>query len=642
MAPRHAPLLSRVLFVPMVVVLVAAVVFVFFRGQLLRHWERLWASEMQVAVRAVAADAQLRVNELTWRLRQIASGCLTRGAEGVANCLSELDQLRDRQPRMLRAAFLFDGTGRILALQPSIGNDLDQEAISRACRQALALRAVVVRVAETASLGRLLVALAPVVEAGRPGASRVAAVGLALDADALFDVPLRSLLSDGEGVAFLAAADGRLVALVGMDRIGSERRVEELVSGGSDLASTTQPWFPAKSGPFLGRLGERGEEVLGVTALFIASDETWTVSGVWPRRIVATAIRPPLLLVATGFAILAAGAVAMVSIWLRQRRTQVAALKDSERWRDPAERWDSELRWRGLADHNPTPVLSVRDSQVVGANLAAAQALGGNRRSLLGRDLFDLIAPEDRPAFSRWLADAAHGAITGKTFSGRLSAGGAGRAVRVEFKVEVAGEDSERLRYVSWQLAKPAESAEMLVQAVGAAVSHPLVFCDPDGNFIWANDAACERTGYSPSRFRGRSLLPAIDPADRRRIRVALGRAVRGRTSKGRVRMRSEGGEPLEGNFRAVPVQTGGQLWGVLFVATELPVESDAGEPADMHRDRVLSHLGTSLAHRLRNDMQALLGILGEEKASSAPDKDRKSTRLNSSHTTISRMPSSA
>ncbi|MFI5143002.1 MAG: PAS domain S-box protein [Thermoanaerobaculales bacterium] len=334
----------------------------------------------------------------------------------------------------------------------------------------------------------------------------------------------------------------------------------------------------------------------------------WEILRAGERGLSSTAIRSPLPVGGAGPTTLAVFAGVAGSVWFRRRRSASAGPVDAERY------------WRALADHNPMPVLSVQGVKVVGANLAAAEALGADRLSLLGRDVLDLIAPEDAAAFSHFLSDATHGGKTGASFPGKVS-GAADRELPVEFRVESVEEDGGRLCYVAWQPATAPEDSETWLRAIAAAVPHPLVFCDPDGNVVWSNDAACERTGYSPSRLRSRPLLPAIDPVDRRGIRVALGRARRGRPFRGHVRMRSESGELLEGRFRSVPVHSTGSLLGVLFVAMELTAEGDAGEFGDLRRDRVLSHLGTSLAHRLRNDLQALLGLLDKRTPSGASDQ---------------------
>ena len=284
---------------------------------------------------------------------------------------------------------------------------------------------------------------------------------------------------------------------------------------------------------------------------------------------------------------------------------------------DPPDRGLSTQPWQGLAEHSPAPVLAARGSEVVGANLAAASAFGCDRQELLGTDLFDLLLPEDRAGFTAFLNAAPEDGASRRTYSGTLATD----ATRVEIEVSPPGDERDPLRYISWRSATAPGGGERMLQALASAVPHPLVFCDPEGNLVWANDAACERTGYTPSRFRGRPLLPAIDPTDRRRIRVAFGRARRGRPTAGHVRMRSEAGELLEGDFRAVPVHSEGRLWGVLFVAMELTGPDRARDLPDAHRDRILSHLGTSLAHRLRNDLQALLGILTEPDRTAAPDQ---------------------
>ncbi len=327
---------------------------------------------------------------------------------------------------------------------------------------------------------------------------------------------------------------------------------------------------------------------------------------------------PPFCPAGGAPAILSGPFLALV-VWHRRRRGHSVAPNGLVGDQDAADRGQSENMWRSLADQNPMPVLCARGVEVVGANRAAADALGVDRSALMNGHLFDLIAPDDPRAFEISLAAGGQTGPSRHSFPGRLLVGPA-RDRPVEFEVTVAGGEREALRYVSWWRATPADDWERLLQALAPAVPYPLVFCDAEGNILWSNDAASQRTGYPPSRFRGRSPLPAVEPADWRRARVALGQARRGRIAQVQVRIRSADGELLEADFSAVPVRAGGTIRGVLFAAAELTPQGGASERADAHRDHVLSHLGTSLAHRLRNDLQALLGVLAEREKGGAGD----------------------
>ncbi len=135
--------------------------------------------------------------------------------------------------------------------------------------------------------------------------------------------------------------------------------------------------------------------------------------------------------------------------------------------------------------------------------------------------------------------------------------------------------------------------------------------CDPGGQLVWANSVFSEQVRVSAERFLGRSLLPLIAPSDRRLVGVLFGRARRGKPAEGKVCVVPVEGRPALLIVRAMPVQVAGELFGVLFVGTDITDrEREAGQQARTVRGEVLAGVATSVAHRLNNDFQALLGIL--------------------------------
>jgi len=174
----------------------------------------------------------------------------------------------------------------------------------------------------------------------------------------------------------------------------------------------------------------------------------------------------------------------------------------------------------------------------------------------------------------------------------------------------------ETLLHLSWQEMGGQRAAEVLLDTIAHAAPLGLVFTDTAGLLKWSNAAFSLRTGYEPASFHGRPLLPIVEPTHRRVAVAALARARRGRRGQGQLRIRCSDGELLNADFQVFPVSAGGQAMGALFVASE--VSGTAAATPDFPsaaRDRALSLLGTSLAHRLSNNFQALLGVLGELEA---------------------------
>ncbi|HUK14403.1 MAG TPA: response regulator, partial [Thermoanaerobaculaceae bacterium] len=175
--------------------------------------------------------------------------------------------------------------------------------------------------------------------------------------------------------------------------------------------------------------------------------------------------------------------------------------------------------------------------------------------------------------------------------------------------------EGEALTYASWEEIGALARAEARLQAVAGVVPSAVVLCDTGGDLVWANPAFTERSGYAGGSLGDRSLLTLVEPSDWRRMRAALGRARRGRASAGPLRVRAKDGRLIDARFKSAPVSLAGEVIGVVFVADPAGGPGGAAEAVEVRHNRVISALGASLAHRLRNDLQALLGVLAEQRA---------------------------
>jgi PAS domain S-box-containing protein len=315
-------------------------------------------------------------------------------------------------------------------------------------------------------------------------------------------------------------------------------------------------------------------------------------------------------------AVLAAGAVVAFAAWKRANAERQAAVREAQRWQALAQRRMRETRWRGLADHAGSPVVCLAGQRVVGANLHAAQELGrGDSDSLGGCDFLTFVVAADHDRVAAYLDDRRAQGGGSATVVAHLATSD-GRTFAAEVTATSVHEFDEAVVYVSWQGLQLRHRAEAVVEAIAAAAPLVLVVTDTSGNLAWANAALAERTGYDPRRFQGRPLLPIVEASHRRVVVSALSKARRGTPSGGQARIRREDGDVLTVEFRAFPVRAGADPTGVLFVASEVGGQRNDGRdfPAAA-RDRALSQLGTSLAHKISNNFQALLGILDQLEA---------------------------
>jgi PAS domain S-box-containing protein len=319
-------------------------------------------------------------------------------------------------------------------------------------------------------------------------------------------------------------------------------------------------------------------------------------------------------------AVLAAGIVAAAVAWRRANVERQAAVREAERWQALAQRRMRETRWRGLADHAGSPVVCLAGNRVVGANLRAVQELGrSDSDTLVGCNFLTFVVAADHDRIAAYLDDrvVAQGGGSATIVASLTTSNG--RTFAAEVTATSVHEFDEVVTYVSWKELQLRHQAEAVVEAVAAAVPLVLVLTDLSGNLVWTNSALFEWTGYEPRRFQGRPLLPIVEKPDRRVVVAAMSRARRGNPSSGQARIRCHDGTVLTMEFKAFPVRAGVDPTGVLFVASEVGGRrSDGSDFPAAARDRALSQLGTSLAHKVSNNFQSLLGILDELKTGNA------------------------
>ena len=420
---------------------------------------------------------------------------------------------------------------------------------------------------------------------------------------------LTELAGVSGGVAFLAAPGGEVLEVL------DEGRARSRPQGGGtdDIAWLRELLRDGKETPsrFAAPLHGIVEDVVAVTGPARVGQGTWTVGVLLPRASLLREARPFLLgggiIVLVLLAIGIAGAVGIA----RTREALTSAQRESERWRRLAEGSEREGRSRAVVDDAREPTVYLRDTRVTGANLAAARALEtGEVADLLGRSIFDFIPADERARVERFLVGRVAGANVPEQFQARLVTAHGGRRL-AEMVTSLVDRDGSVVEQLTWRDVTSRERAEALLRAVSGSVQACLALCNGEGELIWANPAFSEVARVSAERYLGRTLLPLIAPADRHRARTLLGRAKRGRPAEGQLRVTPAEGRAALIVVRAMPVQVAGELFGVLFVGTDITDrEREEQREARTLRGEVLANVATSVAHRLNNDFQALLGVL--------------------------------
>jgi PAS domain S-box-containing protein len=441
-------------------------------------------------------------------------------------------------------------------------------------------------------------------------------VGVAIDLGRLGTTLIEDLAVAGQGTAFLATEDGGLLLASGWDRSGPAGSLGELI-GPEWREALQRPAGEPDAKRWVVRLGAVGgrERLLGVSEPIGTAGGELVLGALVPAAWAVRGVRPILLGAMFLLAVFSAGAVTALVSWRRARAGQAASALEADRWRGLAERREREGRWRGLSDHSPAPVVCLLGTRVVAANLAAAVSLaGGERDRLVGQDFLAFAADSDREILRRQLErQRTDGDVRQSTVVRLRAAGGRDFVARVA----AAGmrEFDKDLVYVSWEEVGPGQPADAVLEALAGGIPLAVVLTDPSGNLIWANAAAFERGGDQLRRLKGQPLLRLVERSHWRVVLAALARARRGRTDGGHVRVVGKDGDVLPAEFKVFPVRTGEGVTGVMFVMAETgtPAAGSREFPAAA-RERALSHLATSLAHRVSNNFQGLLGFLEELK----------------------------
>ncbi|MBZ5588649.1 MAG: response regulator [Acidobacteriia bacterium] len=600
-----------------VVMSVAAIVLAISAGYLVfvdaaeRMLESTCIEQMAGSVGVLASRIHGQSAEVVAALSEIATRCASRGVGPEGECAADLDRLRHGLPALFAATILLDREGAILSSAPPRQWRADElAAIQEARREAGRGAGQSIRVSASAPRGGKTLFAVAAIPSDAP--TSVGAVGVAIDLNQVAIILLERAIPNPEGLAFLALQDGRLIGTVGGEQWRSVASLGDLL--GAEWAEVLRR-SEAASGSEHGVLRlatPTGHgRMLGVVEPVNVPGGRWMLGALVPAGSLVRGVRPILFGGAVLVVVTLAGIVAALAVSKRAIKGQASALLDANRWRDLAQQRQREGRWRGLADRCPTPVVCLSGSTVVAANLSAMESLGnGNPQQLVGTDFLGFAANEDRELLQRHLGDQGKAGATRRVTAVRLTTA-RGRTFVAEIAVTAVRELDEELVYVAWEEVGARRRGEAVLAAVAGVVPLALVLTDLSGNLLWANGAAFDLAGAELRRLQGRSLRSLVERSHLRVAISALARARRGTPAGGHVRVLGNGGTALAAEFKAIPVRTDGTPTGVLFVLSEIETPPDGGrESSAVTRERALAQLSTSLAHRVRNDFQALLGLL--------------------------------
>ena len=574
-----------------------------------RLFEDAYAERIEGSARSVATRLRQHAAAVLGQLGEIAARCAgPDGAAGVG-CASELDRIRERAPSLVAGTGVFGAGGALLGPEgrhPWSPEEL--AAVRDACVRPASPGSSEVRLgAATFREGKGL-ALWAVLPRGSQGG--VGAVALSLDLGREAGALVEDASPVAGGAVLVAQEDGGLLAVAAADRWQGVRSLAELLG----------PEWPL----LLARLGPKGTageavrvacstgfgRVVGAMERVALPGGALIVGELAPVGSLDRGVRTVLLAGAVLVALALAGFVAAFAAWRRAGQVRDAALRESERWRQLAEHQGRDGRWRWLADGSATPMVFLSGSTIVAANRLAAESLAdGNPQSFVGRDLLDFAAAEDRERIRQHVLGAGAESAPRRVTAARMVSAG-GRRFLGEVTVSPARETAGGQLVAAWEEVGARPAGEATMAAVADAVPHALVLTDPSGNLVWANAAAMRASGELGG-LRGRPLLWLIERSHRRGVLAGLARARRGKAAAGELRLAGPGGSAAALPFEALPVRSDDAVVGVLFVVPLVSAQREDGrEQPAVARERALSELSASLSHRVRNNVQALLGLL--------------------------------
>lgn len=188
---------------------------------------------------------------------------------------------------------------------------------------------------------------------------------------------------------------------------------------------------------------------------------------------------------------------------------------------------ESETRYQSLVDLSPDAILVHTAGRYVFANPAAARLLGADSpEELVGRDVMDLVHPDDREPVAQRIAQIYEGAVTPlqETMLTRLN----GQPVEVEVtgsKVEFGGQPAIQVtlrditgrRRAEAALREERNFASAVLNTIGALV----VVLDRSGKIVRFNRACEQTTQYEAAEVQGKPFADLFVPTEETQAVIA-------------------------------------------------------------------------------------------------------------------------
>ncbi len=164
------------------------------------------------------------------------------------------------------------------------------------------------------------------------------------------------------------------------------------------------------------------------------------------------------------------------------------------------------------------------------------------------------------------------------------------------------------------------EESETRYQMLVETMNDGLVIDDPDGNFVYANEAFCRMIGYTPDELLGNPWIELTEDMDSEGLAQKIADRKSGKSESYELSWTSKTGETVPTIISATPyIDRDGKFIGTFAVVTEISAQKEAEETVQFYLDL--------LSHDIANQLQVIMtssGMLEEQVPPSYVDDARQ------------------